>query len=271
VTVQAGVQYRLHDAVVAERSFPHRQPWRRLPFVLIEQVERGAYVLRRHGRADLVVEGGAAFVVPPRMGHHLAVPPAVSCSLRWLHADFTLDSGNDLFSCLTDPLVTGADLGREVGQIIGRLASGWDPRPDVRLRKTIAQHELLARLAGLFLDRCPALREAATDLARTKMAPVLTFIRENLDQRITRAMLARLVGLSPTRFHYVFEAEIGRSPMGYVRAIRLQKAKQLLIQTALGIQEIAERVGFGDAYYFSRVFKKTQGVTPSGYRREMKG
>ena len=268
MTASQGLQYRLHEALAVPRRHPHRQPWRQLPYTLIEQIDTGTYVVTAEGES-IDVGDGAAFIVPPRMRHKLEIPRGVSCTVRWIHADFILDSGNDLFSVLQAPLVLDVPLGRKVGALMARIAASWSPDPAVTLRRAIAQQERLARLAGILLDGSPSLRSATDNLVHDKIAPVLTFIRDNLHRPLSRAQLARVAGLSPTRFHYVFESEMGRAPMVYVRDLRLVQAKQLLIQTTLGIQQIAERVGFNDAYYFSRVFRKSTGQTPSGYRREM--
>ena len=50
--------------------------------------------------------------------------------------------------------------------------------------------------------------------------------------------------------------------------IRMEKAKKLLLSTSLSVAEVAERAGYGDYRVFTKVFKKSEGVTPSQYRRE---
>ncbi|MBK8921610.1 MAG: helix-turn-helix transcriptional regulator [Saprospirales bacterium] len=59
----------------------------------------------------------------------------------------------------------------------------------------------------------------------------------------------------------------GRSPVHFIHAIRLQKAQQLLRLTTLTIAEIAYETGFSSPAYFSRLFVKTFGLTPSDYRK----
>jgi two-component system response regulator YesN len=65
----------------------------------------------------------------------------------------------------------------------------------------------------------------------------------------------------------VFKQETGLSITAYVIKKRIEKAKQLLIERVLTLPEVAERVGFSDYNYFSRVFKKEVGVSPINYRK----
>ena len=53
----------------------------------------------------------------------------------------------------------------------------------------------------------------------------------------------------------------------YIKKVRITKAKELLIGTSLKLYEIAEKVGYSDPKYFSRVFKETTGMLPAEYRK----
>ncbi|MBE2202870.1 MAG: helix-turn-helix transcriptional regulator [Chthoniobacterales bacterium] len=82
--------------------------------------------------------------------------------------------------------------------------------------------------------------------------------------------------LEKSRYSYahlcrVFRAEYGIPPLKYVHGLRIDRAKLLLHDTTLSISEIAYRVGFGDPVYFSELFRKVVGTTPSGYRKAQVG
>ncbi len=81
------------------------------------------------------------------------------------------------------------------------------------------------------------------------------------------AQVADEVGVSPRQFRRKINEITGLSPAGYVRTLRLQRAAQLLEQRAGNVSEIAYRVGFQDAKYFSRLFRQIYGVLPSEYGR----
>lgn len=94
----------------------------------------------------------------------------------------------------------------------------------------------------------------------------LTLITENFDQQITVNEIAESVGCERRKFTYLFEKQIGLSPIQYLTEYRLKQAKIMLRSTAMPVSEIAELVGYSDAYYFCRVFKKHYHMTPSEFR-----
>ncbi len=73
--------------------------------------------------------------------------------------------------------------------------------------------------------------------------------------------------LNPQYISQLFKNEIGVNFLTYLTNIRMEKAKKLLLATALPITEIAEQAGYGDYRVFTKVFKKAEGVTPSQYRK----
>lgn len=94
------------------------------------------------------------------------------------------------------------------------------------------------------------------------------YIRENLHSGISINKLANLVHLHPNYFIKVFKKHFSVTPMEYVNAMRLQLASKLLTyESAKSIQTIANEAGFNDYRYFSRIFKKKYGVSPSQYKK----
>lgn len=89
----------------------------------------------------------------------------------------------------------------------------------------------------------------------------------NLSRKISE--YAELCGISEGCFYLYFKEIYGKSPVEYRNGMRINYAISLLINTDLLVTEIAERCGFEDPYYFSRLFKKTIGVSPRDYRRKM--
>ena len=81
--------------------------------------------------------------------------------------------------------------------------------------------------------------------------------------------LARMTSKSQRSLTRIFRREIGLSPLDYVHVIRIEEAKSLLDSSCMSAQEIALRVGYQDAIYFSRVFQRNTGVSPRRYRRRL--
>ncbi|MCL2181569.1 MAG: response regulator [Treponema sp.] len=83
---------------------------------------------------------------------------------------------------------------------------------------------------------------------------------------ITLYSTASYVGISPNHLSTVFTRETGENFIEYLTKVRLEKAKQLLHNTAMKSAEIAFETGFNDPHYFSHIFKKNTGFTPKEYR-----
>lgn len=93
------------------------------------------------------------------------------------------------------------------------------------------------------------------------------FVYQNLGEKLTLANVAGAVGLSPTYFARMFKDETGLTFHSYVVQVRMQRAAELLKDHSLTIGEIAYIVGYPDQNYFSQVFKKVMGMSPTDYRK----
>ena len=78
--------------------------------------------------------------------------------------------------------------------------------------------------------------------------------------------VAKAVSMSSSRFSTVFSQQNGQTFTEYLVTLRLKKAKELLRTTNERSSQIAREVGYNDAHYFSYIFKKNTGMTPSDYR-----
>lgn len=94
------------------------------------------------------------------------------------------------------------------------------------------------------------------------------YLQEHLSEDVSLTLLAEEFHLNPQYISQLFKNEIGVNFLAYLTNIRMEKAKKLLLSTALSITDIAERSGYSDYRVFTKVFKKSEGVTPSQYRRD---
>lgn len=76
-----------------------------------------------------------------------------------------------------------------------------------------------------------------------------------------------MAGLGETRFRKLFKEQTGKSPGEYLRDMRMNLAARRLLLSAESVNDIAYSVGYEDANFFIRVFKKYFGVTPNQYRK----
>ena len=87
-------------------------------------------------------------------------------------------------------------------------------------------------------------------------------------QDLSLSVLAEEFHLNPQYISQLFKNEIGVNFLSYLTNIRMEKAKKLLLSTSLSVAEVAEQSGYGDYRVFTKVFKKSEGITPSQYRRD---
>ena len=92
-------------------------------------------------------------------------------------------------------------------------------------------------------------------------------IEQNFHQPLHSEEVARQVGMSRSYFSACFHEIVGCSFSEYLRNVRIGKAKEYLERTNFPMQTIAERIGYLDEKYFSRIFKRTTNLLPSEYRR----
>ena len=93
-----------------------------------------------------------------------------------------------------------------------------------------------------------------------------TYIEENYSKDISLDDVSRIVDISPYYFSKLFKEETGENFIEYVTNRRIEKAKELLEHSSLNIKCICVDTGYSDPNYFSRIFKKQVGVTPTEYR-----
>lgn len=92
---------------------------------------------------------------------------------------------------------------------------------------------------------------------------IIDYLEENYMKEVSLDKLSKNMYLSPVYISKIFKEETGDSPINHLIKIRLSKAKQLLTESNLPIKVVAQTVGYNDAYYFSKLFKKYYGVPPS--------
>lgn len=94
----------------------------------------------------------------------------------------------------------------------------------------------------------------------------IALFAENYTQPISIADIAERVGCERRRFAYLFDKQLGMSPVQYLTELRLKQAKKLLRTTTMPVSKVAEVVGYHDSFYFCRVFKKQYQLTPTEFR-----
>ncbi|RMB61790.1 AraC family transcriptional regulator [Tessaracoccus antarcticus] len=206
---------------------------------------------------------GEVAVILPEVPHMYMADEADPWSIWWLH-------------------VTGSDV-EEFTQLIRHPGGG----PTVRLRDSHRAIACIERVIdALEIDDTHAtLYEAsgaawqlmayiAADVQRGKktlatdsIRLVQDYLRANLASSLGVPELARMASLSTSHFSALFRAATGMTVTEYLKRLRSARARELLITTSATIAEVAERVGYSDAFYFSRQFRAINSISPREFRR----
>lgn len=115
-----------------------------------------------------------------------------------------------------------------------------------------------------------AIRRLKEEKALREMRPITearNYIQQHYREALRLEDVSSAVGFNATYFSTLFKKETGQNFMDYLTELRISKAKELLCGEELSVQDVAEQVGYRDLKYFSRLFKKLTGVSPSDYKK----
>ena len=97
------------------------------------------------------------------------------------------------------------------------------------------------------------------------------YIEENLDKKLSLTDIAESIHMNKSYISRMFKEKAGENLFDYINKRKIEKAKHLIKNNELRMYEIALNVGMEDTAYFSRVFKKYEGISPSEYQKELRG
>lgn len=99
---------------------------------------------------------------------------------------------------------------------------------------------------------------------------VVSYIKSNINKKITTESLAKIAGLGQTTFFKVFKKSIGKSPIDFILHERIRQSKVMIKKNKLSLQEIAFKCGFNSYEYFCSSFKKIENQKPTEFKRNMR-
>ena len=239
-----------------------------------QNVKQGQLVTRKEGRVDyhiLLVTGGEYSVLYHGETYVLYAGDMVIYEpheeQRYENKPFSSSMWCHFTGTVADEIMT--DLGLSTGvfylepdaelcDIYSRMIQRWF-LPSAKSVANASLIELLHRISTLVRD---PVQKHNSDI----IFPVLTYINVNYNKKITLDELAEVSGYSKSRFSHVFSEYMGTTPVKYQNDVRLKMSREMLLSTLQSIGEIALNCGFADQLYFSRLFKKKYGITPTEYR-----
>ena len=201
---------------------------------------------------------GAVVLFPPKYKYHYwGKPPS-----KYLCAHFT---GSHAEKLLTD---LGFSLEPYVleGEFSPKIESLFDKMVEQFLTKApFLQYSLACLLSEILLTI--ATNKAKSDGYCTLKKSIM-YIHENFTEKIGVPELAKMEGLSNSRYIALFTKEMEKTPREYILDVRLSKACELLVSTDIPVGHVGTLSGYRDQYFFSKIFKKHLGVSPCDYRKQ---
>lgn len=143
----------------------------------------------------------------------------------------------------------------------------WDTEAERRLEISQQAARIFMRLERLALTEVSALSSTSDRFQSTFVRQIASFIESNYTRDFGSEEIEKRFSLSYDYANRTFKRIRGRSIIAYRNHLRIEKAKLLLVTTDKSMEAIADEVGFGDKYYFSKFFKKTVGVSPTAFKR----
>lgn len=134
---------------------------------------------------------------------------------------------------------------------------------------TPGYHQVISGITLQILGLIHALsshKDLNSDVDEQAVEKAKFFLRENLESNLDMKQLIRELPMSYSKFRKMFKQATGESPNQYHLNLRLDKARELLNTTNLNVTEVAYNLGFDSVFYFSKLFKKKNGVSPKSYR-----
>lgn len=228
-----------------------------LPYLSVVEAVEGSYDITL-GNGETYQTGEGGFFIAPAgiqqtIVHHVN-PKSKKMSARWIFVDVEIDDVYKIDAVCTFPTVIRGENGALLNDIFEHLFETddvWENYGDVY------------RILGLLSKTAIPIKKAP----HKEIQAAVSYIKNNYTEPITIARLASMVNMSESNFYAVFKKVLGDSPISYLNHYRLSLAAVQLIASDKTVAEIGSSVGINDALYFSKLFKKTYGMSPKEYRR----
>jgi len=255
--------------------------WERHAVWEIHHVLSGMVVYEFDGGKSAELQGGTFLAIPPRIRHRTmngSAAPSMRLAMRWCpntpgrHSKqnplfLSRREISSIFAGLTEiklrPRTMSAAMLRSAKDLfsaIGEACDLSDPLANARLRHMC--NDMLLNLA--LVNGSPEPIPKGSDT----VAAIKAHIEANLDKKLRISNLMRISGYGSTQLNKLFRDKTGTTPNGYLIRARIAKARQLIETSAMPLAEIALTCGFPSASYFSTVYAKYSGISPSHSRRK---
>lgn len=207
-------------------------------------------------------------VLPADIAHHYKASDCDPWSIYWVR--FSGEKAKIYAKSMTTPATIPPSVYSRIEQRIEFFENMYEVLcGELNLEKLNYANICFAHFISLFLYT-DLFRESqsAPKYAEGMINRVTHFMNENIERKLTLDEIADYAGYSPSYFYRQFIKQTEMSPIDYFIHMKIAKASIYLIKTSMTISQIAAKLGFNSADYFSRTFTKTIGISASEFRKQ---
>lgn len=218
-------------------------------------------------KKSYVIKAGMLFYIAPGVHHSIELDQAEPVSFQSVHFSFasvfftdnkwTIKENASVLSLQHAGVIKDYYL---IEDLFKKMVACWAAKqPGYEfITKTLLQQLIIA----IAHDRKKQNKNDATFL---KVDQIINYMHQNIAGHVRLTDLSEMVQLSSAYLSRTFKDRTGYSVIGYFNKIKMDKAKELIVEGDKKINEIAHELGFADEFYFSRLFKKMEGISPSEF------
>jgi AraC-like DNA-binding protein len=245
---------------------------------VITSMLRGKKVMHFEDKQSFDYLPGQSVIVPATEIMHIDFPEAteenptqcialaiensqINSTIKYLNDFFPKESGDEEWKLNYDEyhFYNNEEIASLINKII-RLCTDGSREKDVLADLTLK--ELLVRI----MQTQNLHFMSAENSTKNPLAYVIGYIKSNLSEKINIDNLSKKACMSKATFYRLFKRELGISPNDYIIGEKINKAKEMLLNPSAKISAISYELGFSDANYFIRAFKKIVGITPGAFQ-----
>ncbi|WP_378956248.1 AraC family transcriptional regulator [Pelosinus sp. sgz500959] len=246
----------------------------RLPRKITRTIQHHELAFFTGGKGSIIIENkrysikeGMLFYICPNVQHSIEIDTKEPICIRSVHFSYAQVNFNDSKWAIRDevkmlPLHFAQELKDyyHIDDIFKKLVDSWNTKlPGYEfITKTLFQQLLIAIYQNIRKQK----QNYSTSL---KVEKIIQYMHQNINNRVTLTELSDLVHLSSTYLSRSFKENTGYSIIEFFNKIKIDKAKELIAEGDKKVKEVAQALGFIDEFYFSRIFKRMEGISPSEY------
>ncbi|MBC8003998.1 MAG: AraC family transcriptional regulator [Verrucomicrobia bacterium] len=211
------------------------------------------------------------FILPKGHAHSYGSNADRPWTIYWLHFDGEharlfaegFDKPSDVSPSLNSRIEERIDL---FDEIFNTLSKGYSKNNLIYVTTSLFHFLGSIKFLGEYRENA-----RTTDKNQKIIDVAIHYMRENIERKVTLQEMAEHAGLSSSRFSFLFQQQTGYPPLKYLNQLKIQKACHYLDFTDMKVNQISPKLGFEDAFYFTRIFTKIMGSSPTDYRAKKKG